>query len=86
MNKLKLSLALFAAYFAGEIVTTAMQVHKLNKAFAEDVLFTKDDLQDATQQTYLQGARDALSDPVLVKEAFENHSSTARTILDYTNV
>jgi hypothetical protein len=85
MNKFKLSLALFAAYFAGELVTTAMQFRKLNKALDDGVLFTEDSVENLKGVWYRKGAVDALDDKEAVAQAMDRHIRSSM-ILDYTNV
>ena len=66
MNKFKLSLALFAAYAAGEAVTTVMQIRKLDKALKTGVLFQRTDVAKIKSAAYVQGIVDGLAEEVVV--------------------
>lgn len=85
MNKFKLSLALFAAYAAGEAVTTVMQIRKLDKALKTGVLFQRTDVAKIKSAAYVQGIVDGLSDPEAVQEQHSRNTASG-SILDYTNV
>lgn len=85
MNKFKLSLALLAAYCAGEFVTTAMQIRKLNKALDNGDLFTEESVERLKGVWYRRGGCDVLDDAEAVREAYNAHFGSS-TILDYTKV
>lgn len=71
MTKLKLALALFAAYTAGEYVTNRLTIRRINRAFKNKDLFTKVHIETAWSTAWEQGGDAALADPVAVATAHD---------------